>query len=427
MTDQTPSNVIALHPAAEDWPAPPRPTAFTGLAGEIARAIEPHSESDPLAILAQLLVCFGSVIGRGAHYAVEATEHHANEFVLLIGPSAKARKGSSWDHVQRLFAEVDPDWVERRIVSGLSSGEGVIWSVRDPDTTTGVRARAQDDQDSQDKRLLVLEAEFASVLKMVARDGNTLSPIVRCAWDGKPLQALTKNSPARATGAHISIVGHVTADELVRLLNATEAANGFLNRYLLFMVRRSKLLPEGGSIDEVDWQPLLRRLRAAIDTARRRGRLGFDEHARRSWWELYPQRPSPRMGWPAPCAPAPRRTSCASRSYTHCSTRPTRSGCHTSTRRSACGSTPPPPPAGCSATRSATPSPTRSTAPCSTSQTVSPARRSATCSAETAAPKTSPKRCSGSPPPVASTPSATTSEDAPPSCGAPATTSQPAP
>ena len=294
MTDQTPSNVIALHPAAEDWPAPPRPTAFTGLAGEIARAIEPHSESDPLAILAQLLVCFGSVIGRGAHYAVEATEHHANEFVLLIGPSAKARKGSSWDHVQRIFAEVDPDWAERRIVSGLSSGEGVIWSVRDPDTATGVRA--QDDQDSQDKRLLVLEAEFASVLKMVARDGNTLSPIVRCAWDGKPLQALTKNSPARATGAHISIVGHVTADELVRLLNATEAANGFLNRYLLFMVRRSKLLPEGGSIDEVDWQPLLCRLRAAIDAARRRDRLGFDEHARRRWCELYPQLTEPQDG-----------------------------------------------------------------------------------------------------------------------------------
>jgi hypothetical protein len=164
--------------------------------------------------------------------------------------------------------------------------------VRDPDT----RARWQDEQDSQDKRLLVLEAEFASVLKMVARDGNTLSPVVRCAWDGKPLQALTKNTPARATGAHISIVGHVTADELVRLLNATEAANGFLNRYLLFMVRRSKLLPEGGSIDEVDWQPLLTRLRAAINAARRRGRVGFDEHARRHWWELYPQLTEPQDG-----------------------------------------------------------------------------------------------------------------------------------
>jgi hypothetical protein len=298
VTDQTASNVIPLPVAAEDWPAPPRPAAFTGLAGEITRTIEPHSESDPLAILAQLLVCFGSSIGRGAHYAVEATEHHGNEFALLVGPSAKARKGSSWDHVQRIFAEVDPGWASERIVSGLSSGEGLIWSVRDPDSDGRARGRGRgrDDQGEPDKRLLVLEAEFASVLKMVARDGNTLSPVVRCAWDGKPLQALTKNSPARATGAHIAIVGHITADELVRLLNATEAANGFLNRYVLLMVHRSKLLPEGGRIDQVHWEPLLARLRAAIDAARGAGRLGFDQQARRRWWELYPQLTEPQAG-----------------------------------------------------------------------------------------------------------------------------------
>ena len=296
MTDRPATNVIPLPLCADDWPAPPRAAAFTGLAGEIVRAIEPHSESDPLAILAQLLVCFGSAIGRGAHYAVEATEHHANEFAVLVGPSAKARKGSSWDHVQRIFSQVDPDWAQRRIVSGLSSGEGLIWSVRDPDTTARARDRTTDEENDQDKRLLVLEAEFASVLKMVARDGNTLSPVVRCAWDGKPLQALTKNSPARATGAHIAIVGHITADELVRLLNATEAANGFLNRFLLLGVRRSKLLPEGGRIDQVNWEPLLARLRAAITAARHAGRLGFDEPARRRWWELYPTLTEPQPG-----------------------------------------------------------------------------------------------------------------------------------
>jgi hypothetical protein len=198
--------------------------------------------------------------------------------------------------VQRIFAEVDPDWAERRIVSGLSSGEGLIWSVRDPDTTTRGQARIQGGEGEQDKRLLVLEAEFASVLKMVARDGNTLSPVVRCAWDGKPLQALTKNSPARATGAHIAIVGHITADELVRLLNATEAANGFLNRFLLLGVRRSKLLPEGGSIDQVHWEPLLSRLRAALHSARQARRLSFDEPARRRWWELYPTLTQPQAG-----------------------------------------------------------------------------------------------------------------------------------
>jgi hypothetical protein len=331
MPDQTATNVIALHPSADDWPPPPRAAAFTGLAGEIVHAIEPHSESDPLAVLAQLLVCFGSVIGRGAH-------------------------------VQRIFAEVDPGWASERIVSGLSSGEGLIWSVRDPDSAA--RGRAQDGEHGPDKRLLVLEAEFASVLKMVARDGNTLSPVVRCAWDGKPLQALTKNSPARATGAHIAIVGHITADELVRLLNATEAANGFLNRFLLLGVRRSKLLPEGGRIDEVDWEPLLSRLRATIHNARRARRLAFDEHARRRWWELYPALTEPQAGLAGAVCARASRTSCASRYSTRCSTRPTRSGLRTWRPRSRCGSTRPRLPAGCSATASATRSQTRSTARC---------------------------------------------------------------
>lgn len=289
-----PTNVIPLRLGGEDWPSGPEPAAFAGLAGEIARAIEPHTESDPVAILVQLLVAFGSVIGRGAHYAVEATRHHSNEFVLLVGPSAKARKGSSWDHVERIFAEVDPVWAETRLVSGLSSGEGLIWNVRDNATSASVDNDSS--QPGADKRLLVLEAEFAAVLKMTAREGSTLSPVVRNAWDGKTLQTLTKNSPARASGAHVSIVGHITADELVRLLTGTEAANGFLNRFLLFAVRRSKLLPEGGSIEGIDWAPMLSRLSAAVAAGRRTGRLGFDETARRRWWELYPALSEPDPG-----------------------------------------------------------------------------------------------------------------------------------
>jgi hypothetical protein len=163
-------------------------------------------------------------------------------------------------------------------VSGLSSGEGLIWAVRDHD----------EDRAPTDKRLLVLEAEFAAVLKMTAREGNTLSPIVRNAWDGKVMQSMTKNSPARATGAHVSIVGHITAVELVRLLGVTEAANGFLNRFVILAVRRSKLLPEGGNVNDVDWAPLLERLAAAVCFGRRAGRVGFDDQARRLWWDIYP-------------------------------------------------------------------------------------------------------------------------------------------
>ena len=100
-------------------------------AGQIVDTIAPHTEADPVAILTQLLVAFGAAVGRGAWFAVEATRHHPNEFLLLVGDSAKARKGSSWDHVRRLLDHADPT-IGSRTLTGLSSGEGLIWAVRDP-------------------------------------------------------------------------------------------------------------------------------------------------------------------------------------------------------------------------------------------------------------------------------------------------------
>src|ERR1700757_148899 len=62
--------------------------AYYGLAGEIVRTIDPHSEADPIALLVQGLELFGNVIGNSAHYQVEADHHHANLFVVLVGRSA---------------------------------------------------------------------------------------------------------------------------------------------------------------------------------------------------------------------------------------------------------------------------------------------------------------------------------------------------
>jgi hypothetical protein len=120
-----------LLPAPAGWPAPPAPAVYHELLGEIVGTITPHTEADPVALLTQLLVSFGAAVGRAAWFQVEATRHHGNEFMCLVGDSARGRKGSSWDHVRRLIIDADPS-LEPRILTGLSSGEGVIWAVRDP-------------------------------------------------------------------------------------------------------------------------------------------------------------------------------------------------------------------------------------------------------------------------------------------------------
>lgn len=265
-----------------DWPPPITEPALHGPAGEFVRLIEPHTEADPVALLIQFLVSFGVAAGRHAHLQIEASRHYPNEFCVLVGASGKGRKGSSWDHVQALLATADPDFVSSRSVSGLSSGEGLIAEVRDPldngDTTA-----------PDDKRLLVLEPEFAQVMKVLAREGNTLSPVVRNGWDGKRLQSLARNAPLRATAAHVGIVAHITKDELLRYLGATELANGFFNRFLLVAVRRSKLLPFGGTLADTDLDRLKRKITSALTDARTRGELTFDAEARDRYSAIYEQ------------------------------------------------------------------------------------------------------------------------------------------
>jgi len=125
-------------------------------------------------------------------------------------------------------------------------------------------------------------------LRVLGRDGNTLSAIIRAAWDTGDLRTLTKNSPAKATGAHISILGHITRQELLRYLDSTEAGNGFANRFLWFCVRRSKCLPEGGNISEVNFAPMVRQLAAALEFAQQPRKMRRNDEAREVWASVYP-------------------------------------------------------------------------------------------------------------------------------------------
>src|SRR5260221_14592125 len=95
-----------------------------------------RTEADPMAILIQFLVALGNVVGRNPYFQVEATRHHLNLFATLVGDTSKARKGTSWGHIDLLFASAEtvvsqPDW-SKRLVSGLSSGDGLIWALRNP-------------------------------------------------------------------------------------------------------------------------------------------------------------------------------------------------------------------------------------------------------------------------------------------------------
>lgn len=281
------------------WPEPMGEAAFHGIIGEIARKIEPETEADITAVLIQLLVAFGNVIGRGPYFLVEGDKHHTNLFATLVGSTSKGRKGTSWGRARSVFEKVDETWSGSRLVSCMSTGEGLISQVCD--RVEKERSKKNGKVDTEvivegvtDKRLLVQESEFASVLKVMARSGNTLSARVRDAWDRGDLGSMTKNDPLKATNAHISIVAHITDDELRRYLDRTETGNGFANRFLFVCVQRSKFLPDGGQ--DIDWGDLIEKLAEIAQRAKDIGQMTRTAGASKLWHEVYPKLSEGRPG-----------------------------------------------------------------------------------------------------------------------------------
>ena len=84
----------------EGWPRPLRKAAYYGLTGDIVRTITPHSEADPAALLVQWLVAFGHVVGRLPHFGVENDRHGMNLYAVVVGDTAKARKGVALGRVK---------------------------------------------------------------------------------------------------------------------------------------------------------------------------------------------------------------------------------------------------------------------------------------------------------------------------------------
>jgi hypothetical protein len=172
----------------EPWPVIDE-AAYSGVVGEIVQTLLPNTEADPVALLIQTLTTAGNVIGRLSHYQVEGDQHRTSLFAVVVGDSAKGRKGISFGRVRSVVKAADETWAGDRIMSGLSSGEGFIYQVRDPVQKYNSKDEYTEivDPGTTDKRLMIVESEFASAISVAERPGNTLSPLIRRAWDGDKL------------------------------------------------------------------------------------------------------------------------------------------------------------------------------------------------------------------------------------------------
>ncbi len=289
--------------AAEDdsaipWPEPLDEAAYYGLAGEVVKGLAPYTEADEAALLMNFLAAMGNAIGRAVWWEVSGTKHYCNLFAALVGSTSKGRKGTSWGPIRELMSLVDEDWAKFRHVGGLASGEGLVWQVRDEIYRIRGGKEELEDKGEPDKRLLIIEGEFGRGLKAMAREGNTLSAMLREAWDGPGVwRSLTKKDSTKATNPHVSLVAHVTRQELRKEFAEVEIFNGLGNRFLWCCVRRSKLLPFGGG----DMRPAVEALAAktspALAWALGQGnQMRFTAEAMQVWEPLYGQLTADKTG-----------------------------------------------------------------------------------------------------------------------------------
>ncbi len=264
--------------SGKQWPIPLGEAAYHGPLGAYVRAIEPHTEADPAAVLVQALVCVGNATGRGPHFMLGQTRHAGNLNALIVGDTASARKGTSWTEAFAPVGAADPEWGDRNNGDGgLSSGEGLIHAVCDPHG---------DAKGVSDKRLLATMGEFSETLTRMRRESNTLSSTLRNAWDGKTLQTRTRE-PIRATGAHISVIGHITQADIARNLDRADVWNGFANRFLWVAAKKSRSLPFGGDTVAATRQALPA-VRSALEWAQLKPRrIEFSTAARKRWADIY--------------------------------------------------------------------------------------------------------------------------------------------
>ncbi len=187
----------------------------------------------------------------------------------------------------------------------LQSGEAIVDAVRDPsmrkptakEVKNGAGDQVVDDEGATDKRLMISEEEFVSVLARASDKTSTITPRLRESWDSREvLRNSAKGSKQKATGPHVSFIGHITNEELkAKMDGSADIVNGFVNRFLWFACTRVDEKPHAHAIDWSSENEILRPLKEAInlmshDAASgkcRTFRVTRDTEARAQWEKFY--------------------------------------------------------------------------------------------------------------------------------------------
>ena len=291
----------AVQRTRPDVPRPMGDAAFCGVAGEFVRLYGQESEASREALLVTFLTYFGNMIGNRntmspAKAMVGADEHFTNLFTVIVGPSSSGRKGVGGGLVKHVMKRVDAAWTDDCVIGQVSSGEVLVSKTRDRRMGFVKKKNGQIDlelgevvvdEGSDEKRVMIAQSEFHNLLTVAAREGNVLGDVLRSAWDSGNLSALSKSTQDRATDAHISVLGHITREELLAFMGESEFFNGFANRFLWVWSQSDKKIASPVLPSETDVDALAEKMRRARDVGLRASLVQRNPEAESRWREIY--------------------------------------------------------------------------------------------------------------------------------------------
>lgn len=219
-------------PSSGDFPEPPSPEAFSGLLGEMVDDLAGGTDASPVGLLGSLIAFCGAMIPGSAYFHRLQT---SSPYIALVGESSIGRKGTAMTRVMDAMGEaLQVVTVNRAVLDGMNSGEGLVSSLH----------YKKEHYPYEPTVGLVFEEEYASLLASRGRDGSTLDPKMRQAFDGGPLSNRKAGESKTVVPPYWlpALIG-ITPVELRARLEPGALQSGSANRWLYLPVTRREIVP----------------------------------------------------------------------------------------------------------------------------------------------------------------------------------------
>jgi hypothetical protein len=219
-------------PTSGDFPEHPDPVAFDGLLGGMVGDLSSGTDASEVGLLGSLIAFTGALVPGQAYFHRLQT---SSPYIALVGESSIGRKGTAMTRVMDAMGEaLQIVTVNRAVLDGMNSGEGLVSSLY----------YKKEHFPYEPCVGLVFEEEYASLLASRGRDGSTLDPKMRQAFDGGPLSNRKAGESKTVVPPYWlpALIG-ITPVELRARLEPGALQSGSANRWLYLPVIRRDVIP----------------------------------------------------------------------------------------------------------------------------------------------------------------------------------------